>query len=785
MKHSIKAGMHTSLATIALLAMAGGVFSCTDLSSLEPTPQEIFDQNFVKRFGVPQEGHLYSDAVTNTFTMVSRYAYNAELIGEIDGKEYTFAQLGTISGRTDFIANVPKNINRLFVRLNDNPEEEYDIQAGKILNIESVRAQSPAVRTLSAETNVTSVERTDYEPQLTFAGNAFLGQNLLGNFKPEQNNLDLAKNFLLMGPTDPIRTFDWFTSERFKCGATSEDASLNPIEWINIYPVFTRPNKYGESDYVIGIYYRHTVSTADRENMSNVIHYDLTTPGEFDNDSYWVTETDGTITKLALNEWFGDRMKGKNYGNGPMLTTNGIHVKLNNFRDSNNKPVEFGFYLKSGMKDNYLAPNHRDFTHITYMESYYNRPAWENHEAWTAHTNEDVQNIPSNTPTYYDTKVEDLVNAYGGVYATKGTIDFYLTPSSRYVKATDNIDTSLGVHLPANKLTGFFGLGFNAQPRGTTEGSADFADMVLILEFEANSVSIGRMNISGTTHIDAFPWILAAEDLGSTDDWDYNDLVVAVSDVFNNFSNQFGDSQGRWPVPQVFGRTIKVTPLAAGSTLPNYLMYQGSVAPAETDVTKRLTEFKRTFKNGTFMVGTEIHSWLGESDYTKMLNTTSSVTHKGRSIVFNIEVGDDRVDWMNPGATTYKDNNPLAGFWLLVDAKNEGEYMHTVSFDPTAPEDETDVNKALMPFNGQLGQGAYRVDAPQNTTKSIAPQMILTFHTWAWPKERVSIGDAYLLFPDWVKDKSVVWSSYDNASGGYFSDKVIEHENLNGFIYYK
>ena len=52
------------------------------------------------------------------------------------------------------------------------------------------------------------------------------------------------------------------------------------------------------------------------------------------------------------------------------------------------------------------------------------------------------------------------------------------------------------------------------------------------------------------------PWVLALEDLGTTDDYDFNDAVIGIEYIAGQ-------------------TTAKVTPLAVGATLPIYLMYDG------------------------------------------------------------------------------------------------------------------------------------------------------------------------------------------------------------------
>ena len=86
---------------------------------------------------------------------------------------------------------------------------------------------------------------------------------------------------------------------------------------------------------------------------------------------------------------------------------------------------------------------------------------------------------------------------------------------------------------------------------------ADLNDLVFIIdESEPYSTLI---DIEHGDKISApWEWVVAAEDLGTTDDFDFNDVVFGVS-------NYKEDADGK--------ATVDVRALASGGTLPVYLCY--------------------------------------------------------------------------------------------------------------------------------------------------------------------------------------------------------------------
>lgn len=92
-------------------------------------------------------------------------------------------------------------------------------------------------------------------------------------------------------------------------------------------------------------------------------------------------------------------------------------------------------------------------------------------------------------------------------------------------------------------------------------------------------------------------WILAVEDLGVTDDFDFNDLVVKISHIAGS-----GE--------------LEIEPLAAGGTVPLQLFYADD--------------------NLDYILGYyHINEWFGESDYSVMVNT-SGINLAAKSIKIDV-----------------------------------------------------------------------------------------------------------------------------------------------------
>ncbi len=760
---------HNLLANVVVLAIGSTLWACTQ-DIIEPDMrEEEYVRAFVQKFGVPDTDHTWSMSQTNTFTVVTKNCINVMLMAEIGGEEFMFADLGAVSGKNRFTANLPAKVDRLFVRVNG--EEDYDIQPGTSFDIDAARSAKsradgiPNTEDLGMKVNV----MLDSRPEISVLGQIFTTG--MSNGTKLMTDFNFGQDYLSVIPDARHRQeSDFYSNVRLKqLNPTSTDnGKFADLSYFHFYPLFSRPNKYGENDYVVGVYVRYT-------DDGPITHYDLCRPGELNatDETRWIDEADGSKTLLGNDGWFKDKLNDKLItADGNLIHMLGKRIEVSGFKegDAIGQEGEIGFYVKSGIKnfEDKIAPNHCRYEHISYGECQYNKAAWEYDEEG------------SRTPCYYDLPLGKANVAYSGAI-TKGTMAATISNS---IKRKENMKVHDGYeHASMPKL---YWMAFNSAPQGVEETTADFCDFVMLIETPTGQY--GSRQFTGRLAVPTFPWLLAAEDLGGSDDWDFNDLIVSVCDVTTNMTAKYDDSRGYFPVPPVMGRTMTVTPLAAGATLPDYLMFQGRAGSADIKETTRLSEIGTDFKDGTYIVGTEIHNWLRETDMTMMLNTEDGITNRGRSVSFTVPLDHNGVDFSKPIADYSKANSTMSGFWVMVDREDKGTYYMTTGLDAEEDETETNFAKALTPFSGRLGDGIYGVNAPDSKSNNI-PQMILCHRSWYWPKERVSIDDAWVQFSDWVKDKSVIWHSngIETDLGEYKPELVIPHTNddIKGETYYQ
>lgn len=268
----------------------------------------------------------------------------------------------------------------------------------------------------------------------------------------------------------------------------------------------------------------------------------------------------------------------------------------------------------------------------------------------------------------------------------------------------------------------------------------------------------------------AMEWTLAAEDLGGSDDWDFNDVVFTFTDVIRNLKSAnwlSSEAMLSGPYGAQSMRIITVTPKATGGTMPIYITYTGNNikplpdmpsgkenmnAPDENSVwfSKANADLNSylnadTGDKGTFILGTEVHKWLGASSYTQFVNVggiRQNVDAKSVQFVIptNMELSDEK--YFDYASSVSGSNAPLYGFGVIVDKDNK---LNIDAFENDGP------GFCHMP-SLTMGEGTYLIGAPSDDKDVNVPQMILVQGDWQWPTERTNILDAYPNFKAWIGD---------------------------------
>lgn len=260
-----------------------------------------------------------------------------------------------------------------------------------------------------------------------------------------------------------------------------------------------------------------------------------------------------------------------------------------------------------------------------------------------------------------------------------------------------------------------------------TQSDADLNDIVFVVQ-GATPVTTSTIIEEEKQQDEQFQWIIAAEDLGTTDDFDFNDIVVGISTL-----------------SEVYGSTpytrLNLTALAAGGTLDLYLhLNPGSNKKIYGDISSDGT-YTLLPHGVTDVANAEWHKWFGNYSKSTMINTeaTGGAWSTTRSSCQVLIEGSFSISEYSLA----EDNGNIQGFYITV------EGCDLANIDPTGETSWT--------LKGKSSEGA-------------APQMFLILDKgnetgttgWKWPKERGHIRDAY------DSDKTTSGPSFsDWASNGH------------------
>lgn len=184
-------------------------------------------------------------------------------------------------------------------------------------------------------------------------------------------------------------------------------------------------------------------------------------------------------------------------------------------------------------------------------------------------------------------------------------------------------------------------------------------------------------------------WIVAVEDLGNTDDFDFNDVVFRVSHVS-------GSTEA----------TVEL--LAAGGTLPANI-YLKDIAEAI----------------GAGSGYLHVNEFFGENDHSVMINTTA-LDHAYGKVTIQVDPEFSMAD------VKEQMQNNMGGFFVKVNPNDNTDWVDGVY--EIHPKDDGEYSAPQM------------ICIPDSWTDDAGNTV-----RWCWPAERISIESAYPRFRDWVQ----------------------------------
>ena len=353
---------------------------------------------------------------------------------------------------------------------------------------------------------------------------------------------------------------------------------------------------------------------------------------------------------------------------------------------------------KGNMKDFQFYNNGVDGS-VTVYPLYWPQAEEEYHVFGVYYKNED--GTKTHYPIYQSKVGNDLICLHGNKNQTEEIIDNkheWSVKESQFTVKTKGFDvvlknkafgfyvdtypTAADMKAGTNKISTWYGLSED-NPNGEKHmGLIKVAQVklggktwyVLCVESEANP------NGSSTAFKDIFflvgvdtpsvitedpqAYILAVEDLGIDDDYDFNDIVFSIS--------------------HVTGKTeATIQALAAGGTLPAQLY------------------------RGTEKIGGEFHSWFGAAS-NKMINTTSGEWVEGKEITITVpadfKMQSNAPETMMGGfkVVVTKDGGALTS--IAAPGEGSAPQMICVPADWTWMKERYEIDKAY-PMFGEYGQG--------------------------------------------------------------------------------
>lgn len=670
-----------------------------------PDRNEQYDRAFVREFGVPAANHPWSESTETTLTIKADEPTPARIYYTLNDQLYLAGDITLSSGSNKIPFMVPMSVTELHI---ETASGRYTAAVGATLDITGAPAKAPQRITVDQPT------RTTDKTFLFTRDN--LAKAFFDAFPPRRNNL--------------------YTAETDISFAGSVGVSGKPDAYWFIIPVYWR--RGSESTMLEQTPYGIDIADCDH------------------NFPLYLVKADGTNAYDSRNISVGPNTSGA-------------------------QPTDAQAYNPTGGSDITIQA-----TGIRVKGEWTPGHNFSSESVFMGYFNEQIRNLYNRL---WDVKADYIDRAY---YTTFAWMPKNVSVKLKYLKEGNERTITSPCFIGVSHKPKFYGLYENRFTRA--DGNLpDFCDVIYLCVPESLSdhmvTSFGYASGGGK-----MVYTFAAEDLGGSYDWDFNDVVFSATcvtvdntDIMKEFMTRTPDKEAMYPKvlssmsdndfvsPYIY--KLEVTPHAAGGTLPVYVVYHGKATTiydamkgmmskestwnAFADTFTKLYTNEYYWTNQSLILGTEVHKWLGASDYRRPINAGGPVTHTGRTVRLYVDAG------INIGDESSAINTALKNFSILVDKNNALGIDTSATFDPSG---EGVAMNGFTKFDGVLGEGSYQIGALSEDKNSTAPQMIcIAADNWQWPLEEHHITLAYPNFRNWVENPHASWT--DNMDRSHVNDR--------------
>lgn len=735
--------------------IAGALASCALLSACTsdelPLPEEeLYAREFVKEFGLTDPTHDYNMAQSSGIKVITSAPTDLKVYAKVDGRTYLFAEGRKVSGTTAIPFSVPKGVSEVMVKVGNTIKTTT---LGQTLDL---RGLGRAIE--GSETEDTTIDGLTWR----IAEEAILPTTAVTshiNKYPEGGNNLLKGNssfyFIADGKEHTFYPFYWNTNAHHCLGiyTMGDDGYAVPHD---LYYSKSGELEYS-TDYVEAIEKDVSHEIGETILFTTTSDWNSNIPGIKSEDS---SDTKPTTILGVTPEWDGEAEKTYNESDKKFTTEHGyiskitynnhiftlyenvteaytehisqpgnegkwnkvnaqpayapgvnVHIKTRGITYSLPKGTPYGFYIKVGhyganLKDN-PKYDYVCFSHSLRNSRYIAKETYVNSDGINTDVNDRIRNHPWPEEMW---NPEDVGEGF--------------TPNEANAFAYASWSSAT---MEGKTYTMF---GFEDCARGYHPDVCDLNDIMFLFEAgeEPSNVKINDPDPI-IPDDEVFEWIIAAEDLGGTYDWDFNDAVFSVKAKTIVAEGEETKTE------------ITVEPLAAGGTMPVYIMFDGAIDGTDA----------------CYHIGTELHSWFGDNTLSP-INVGTQADATTKPLTFTVAGEWSLNSHQNDGSWTSASRN-MGGFWLLADP--EATVTGNSGTDPKV--------KTAGTFDGET----HKVTAPQFGENYEAPQMFCLTGDWQWPKEEKNITDAYASFNDWMGDKAVKWY----GEGTTFDESLIVKRN--------